>query len=61
MEAEGADGWGPWAGEKELANGRSALIEGVHRVARENGHVREGIGADRLAPPGSGRERESTG
>ena len=27
-------------------------------MARENGHVREGIGADRPAPPGSGRERE---
>lgn len=51
-------GWGPWASERELANERLALTEGVHRAMRENGRVREGIGADRLAPSGSGRESE---
>jgi hypothetical protein len=39
-------------------NGRSALTEGVHRAVRENRRVRDGIGAVRPAPPGSGRVRE---
>jgi hypothetical protein len=56
-EAEGTGGWGPRGSERGFANGRSTLTEGVHRAAGENGHKREGIGADRLGPPGSGRER----
>jgi hypothetical protein len=39
-------------------NGRLALTEGVHWAVRENGHMREGIGADRSAPLGSGREKD---
>jgi hypothetical protein len=41
-------------------NRRSALTEGVYRAVRENGHVREGIGTDRSAPLGSGRESVTT-
>jgi hypothetical protein len=54
----GIDGWGLRASERELANGRSALTEGVHQAVRENGRVREGIDADRSAPSGSERKRE---
>jgi hypothetical protein len=52
-----ANRWGPRASKGERANGRSALIEWSHRAARENGRVRERIGADRPVPPGSGEER----
>jgi hypothetical protein len=47
------------AGQREgtSANGWPALTERVHRTERENGREREGIGADRPGPPGSGRER----
>jgi hypothetical protein len=62
-EEEGADGWGPLAErERELANGRSALIGGVYQAARENGRGSGRIGADRSAPlAASERERERKG
>jgi hypothetical protein len=53
-----ADRRGPQTSEGERANGQSALTERAHRAARENGRVRERIGADRPIPPGSRRERE---
>jgi hypothetical protein len=46
------------ANERELANGRLALTEGVHRTVRENENLHEGISADRSAPSGNERERE---
>jgi hypothetical protein len=56
-EGEVADRWGPWASKSELANGRSALTGRTHRTARGSGRVSEETGADKMAPPGSGRER----
>jgi hypothetical protein len=63
-EAKGADGWGPQGSEGRSANGRSTLMERVHRTVGENGGEREEIGADRSAPlAASGREigREEPG
>jgi hypothetical protein len=54
---EVADRRGPQASEGDHANGRSGLTERARRATRENGRVRERIGADRPIPPGSGRER----
>jgi hypothetical protein len=55
---EGTDGWGPRGSERGFANKRSTLTKRVHWAAGENGRKREGIGANRPSPPGSGRERE---
>jgi hypothetical protein len=52
-----ADRQGPQTSEAERANGRSTLTGRSHRAANESGVVRQWIGADRLVPPGSGRER----
>ena len=44
--------------ESGLANGRSTLTGRTHQIARGSGRVSEGTSADKLAPPGRGRERE---
>jgi hypothetical protein len=56
-EGEVADRWGPRVSEGAYVNGRSTLTKRTHWAERGNKRVRERIGADRLVPPGSGRER----
>jgi hypothetical protein len=60
-EGELADRWGPQASEGERANRRSTLTERAHRIAIEDGRVRERIGTNRSVPLGSGRERGREG
>jgi hypothetical protein len=55
-EGEVADGWGLWASERGLMNGRLALTGQTHQTARESGRASEGTGGDKLVPPGRGRE-----
>jgi hypothetical protein len=57
-EGELADRWGPRANKGEHANRQSALTERAHRAERGNERVHERTGVDKLAPPGSERERE---
>jgi hypothetical protein len=57
-DGELADGWGPRASERALVNGRSALKGRTHRTARGSGRASEETGADTVAPPNNGRERE---
>jgi hypothetical protein len=52
-----ADRQGPQTSEGEWANGRSALTWRSHQAASETGRVCRRVGADRLIPPGSWRER----
>jgi hypothetical protein len=56
-EGEVADRWVPRASESGLANGQSVLTGRTHRAVRGSGRACEEIGTDKLAPPGSGRER----
>jgi hypothetical protein len=49
---------GPPASEGEYANEWSALTERTHQAERGSERAREETGANRLAPPGSGKERE---
>jgi hypothetical protein len=48
---------GPPASEGEYANEWSALTERTHQAERGSERAREETGANRLAPPGSGKER----
>jgi hypothetical protein len=57
---EGANGWGLWASERGLANRWLALMRWAHRTEGESERAREGVGADRSAPPGRGREGAGT-
>jgi hypothetical protein len=56
-DGEVADRWGPRVSEGANVNGRSVLTEQAHWADRVNERMRKRIGADRLVPPGSGRDR----
>jgi hypothetical protein len=49
-EREEVDRWGPWASERGLTNGRSALTGRTHRAAIENRHALKETGVDNPAP-----------
>jgi hypothetical protein len=59
-EGEVADRWGQRVSEGAYVNRRSALTEQAHRTEGGSVHVHQRTGADKPAPPGSGRERAWT-